>query len=1038
MGVPKFFRWMSERYPCLSEIVKEYQIPEFDNLYLDMNGIIHPCSHPDDSNPHFRITEETIFNNIFHYIEVLFRMIRPKKVFFMAVDGVAPRAKMNQQRGRRFRSVREAQDREREARNRGEVLPTEKRFDSNCITPGTGFMVRLNAQLRYFVARKISTDPLWQGIRVILSGHDVPGEGEHKVMEFIRYEKSLPDYDHNTRHCLYGLDADLIVLGLCTHEPHFSLLREEVLFTKQQTKRTTVPEEMTFYLLHLSLFREYLGYEFSELEKELPFKFDLERIIDDWVMLGFLVGNDFVPHLPNLHIRENALPTVYRCYKQVLPTLDGYINDGGTLVLERFEALMQQLAQWELDRLEDKAADQRWLDSKRQQGTMDIRYSAGKPRDKKSNIKLKGRADFESFAMFDGLDGLEDGEELEPSKNKSVFSEIHTNIDDELLEGDESVSELEYRQQRRHYYQTKMDVDICPEEALRLAVEYVRAIQWILHYYYDGVCSWSWFYPSHYAPYIGDVRGFSAVPGVVDFEYGRPFLPYEQLLAVLPAASQDSLPECLRPLMTSPQSPIIDYYPETFETDLNGKTQDWEAVVLIPFIDQERLLAAIRPLYDQLTPEEAARNVHGDAHLIEYTAEDQGRTESPGYFPPLRHTFARVTARPRDPFIAERRHLRKGLLPGARLDVLAAGFPTLRHVPHSFHLARCKVKVFQQASMGENMMLTVRTPWGDGEPDAEAEARRLLGRVVFVQWPHLTEATVVSVATPEKKYSLQKGSTDQLSVQPLSDTDRTVWIGHMHDIKSEYEGRRGILTDDIPVLVYAKPLTGRKHAATPDGHVVLQKQWSTVPKPFALQTCVRELKTLEGSYTKYTSVADLFDKGSHCFVLAPDSYASMGKVIEVTERGRVRLDVTLTPEPDFSAVQRKEARLAATYFPGYVVAQKLGITSHLVSRLTGCLLLEPGGGARANGASNIVGELEDARIDRDAKFNCAIEIKHNKKNEEMPGYSRRKDGQWMYSGRLIDVLREYMSLFPELIEFLGRNTEGFKFKEGDIWPEPEI
>ena len=67
------------------------------------------------------------------------------------------------------------------------------------------------------------------------------------------------------------------------------------------------------------------------------------------------------------------------------------------------------------------------------------------------------------------------------------------------------------------------------------------------------------------------------------------------------------------------------------------------------------------------------------------------------------------------------------------------------------------------------------------------------------------------------------------------------------------------------------------------------------------------------------------------------------------------------------------------------MAQKLGITPHLVSRLTGCLLLEPGGGARANGASNIVCELQDARIDRDAKFNCAIEVKHNKKNEEVGG-----------------------------------------------------
>ena len=79
------------------------KIPEFDNLYLDMNGIIHQCSHPNDEDVHFRISEEKIFADIFHYLEVLFRIIKPRKVFFMAVDGVAPRAKMNQQRGRRFR-----------------------------------------------------------------------------------------------------------------------------------------------------------------------------------------------------------------------------------------------------------------------------------------------------------------------------------------------------------------------------------------------------------------------------------------------------------------------------------------------------------------------------------------------------------------------------------------------------------------------------------------------------------------------------------------------------------------------------------------------------------------------------------------------------------------------------------------------------------------------------------------------------------------------------------------------------------------------
>ena len=75
-----------------------------------MNGIIHTCSHPNDEDATFRITEDKIFCDIFRYLEVLFRIAKPQKVLFLAVDGVAPRAKMNQQRGRRFRSAREAED----------------------------------------------------------------------------------------------------------------------------------------------------------------------------------------------------------------------------------------------------------------------------------------------------------------------------------------------------------------------------------------------------------------------------------------------------------------------------------------------------------------------------------------------------------------------------------------------------------------------------------------------------------------------------------------------------------------------------------------------------------------------------------------------------------------------------------------------------------------------------------------------------------------------------------------------------------------
>ena len=77
-------------------------------------------------------------------------------------------------------------------------------------------MDRLQQQLKYFVASKISTDTLWQGVKVILSGHETPGEGEHKIMDFIRYERSSPDYDPDTRHCLYGLDAGIFNLFWCS------------------------------------------------------------------------------------------------------------------------------------------------------------------------------------------------------------------------------------------------------------------------------------------------------------------------------------------------------------------------------------------------------------------------------------------------------------------------------------------------------------------------------------------------------------------------------------------------------------------------------------------------------------------------------------------------------------------------------------------------------------------------------------------------------------------------------------------------------
>ncbi len=221
-----------------------------------MRLLIEPGSHPNDEDAHFRLSEEQIFTSIFAYVDHLFGKIKPQKLFFMAVDGVAPRAKMNQQRSRRFRTAKEAKEVRAKAEAKGEKLPEEKAFDSNCITPGachfplalavcpesgfgagTPFMTRLSEQLRYFINKKITEDANWRDIEVVLSGHEVPGEGEHKIMEYIRLSRAQPDYNPNVRHCLYGLDADLIMLGLLSHDPHFCLLREEVKFGPASRKK---------------------------------------------------------------------------------------------------------------------------------------------------------------------------------------------------------------------------------------------------------------------------------------------------------------------------------------------------------------------------------------------------------------------------------------------------------------------------------------------------------------------------------------------------------------------------------------------------------------------------------------------------------------------------------------------------------------------------------------------------------------------------------------------------------------------------------
>jgi 5'-3' exoribonuclease 2 len=401
MGVPAFFRWLSEKYPRIIEDIVEDRVKllggqgsarvpfdstrpnpsglECDNLYVDLNGIIHPCSHP-EQGPQPK-TEEEMYENVCHYVDRLFRMMRPRKLLYLAIDGVAPRAKMNQQRARRFRSAQEARENletEQNVRNElskmgQKVPPAKKAWDSNVITPGTPFMLRLADYLRFYIRKRISTDKAWQNIRVIFSDASVPGEGEHKIMSHVRLQRSQPGYSPNLVHVLHGLDADLIMLALATHEAHFYISREEVLFGRKsqeenekrqietmfRDKQRALDEEAGESAMQLlenkqkpivrvsiPILREYLANEFAACltPGRILFPPSLERLIDDIVFLCFFVGNDFLPHLPSLDIRVGALDYLFNVYKRILPTLGDYITShGGQVNLSHVDVILAEV-----------------------------------------------------------------------------------------------------------------------------------------------------------------------------------------------------------------------------------------------------------------------------------------------------------------------------------------------------------------------------------------------------------------------------------------------------------------------------------------------------------------------------------------------------------------------------------------------------------------------------------------------------------------------------------------------------------------------
>ncbi|ORX38527.1 putative exonuclease [Kockovaella imperatae] len=1102
MGIPKFFRWVSERYPLTSQLITPNSIPTFDNLYLDMNGIIHNCSHPPSSenDVHFRITEEQMILAIFAYIDHLFTKIKPKKTFFMAIDGVAPRAKMNQQRSRRFRTARDAKEKRAEAERRGEILPGDKAFDSNCITPGTPFMARLSAHLKYYVTKRISEDAEWRGVNIILSGHDVPGEGEHKIQEFIRLTKAQPDYNPNTRHCLYGLDADLIMLGLLSHDPHFCLLREEVTFGRK-TKKSTGLAHTNFYLLHLSLLREYIDLEFSSLATQIPFEYDLERIIDDFILMGIFVGNDFLPHLPDLHINEGALERIWTIYKQVMPKAGGYLNEHGTISLPRLQLMLDELARFEVENFEEEFADQNWYKGKQQKeidamekarkkgkivitkdqqkllnkirsfvtkhqskptsndrctfvntfSARDRRFlqeladslhlhttwdevddygqslvaltfdMEGVSEDGDGDVGEEANAEADQDAEDDGEDADEWSSEDDSEGDLAVQrvfqkydkAKVVENVVDDFEESYEEKLKEKMTEWKRTYYKEKLEINYDdPRNLHEILFCYVEGLQWILNYYYKGVPSWSWFYKYHFSPKITDLKGIAEYK--FDFDYGKPFTPFQQLMGVLPEESKEHVPSAYRDLMTEETSPIIDFYPQDFALDMNGKKQDWEAVVKIPFIDQARLLKAMAPRDARLTSEEKERNKGGVLSTLFFWDEDIETTypsSLPGFFPDI--VVSHCKQQPFHlPTLTDGVDLILGLLDGVHLGASAlAGFPSLHTIPHHGTLGFHAVNVFQSDSRNQSMIITLDHQDRDKTGDI---ANQLVGKKTYHSWPYLQEGLVVAVSDDTYKYEPKQltGKSPKVVATHHNPFQAISWKKAADHVEHHYSKRFGVIIGNVDIILHVRPLKGLKRLDT--GALVKDYEGPEKEITQAYQLAVSHVTFEDERYLEKDAppMAEEFPNGEKVIFMGSMAYGTAGQVVSTTSTS---MDIGLAYFPSETRENAEFSRLVMTrptsrYHPAPTLTRRLGISALALSRITSTLLV---------------------MLDDGSKTNIGLSLKFESKGMKVLGYTRRNDRGWEYSELAAQALEKYRAAFPGPFQNLDNRS-------GDIVTATEL
>lgn len=295
MGIPSYFSYVLKNH---NRIIKRLTQIKCNELYIDANSIIYDIVHESTSN-----INEDVYNRIMSIINKL-----NPEFTYIAFDGVVPLAKMKQQKQRRYKSWVTKQ-----------IIPTTETFNTNMITPGTIFMTELDDYLKNkFI------EP-----HILFSGTYETGEGEHKIMDYLRKNNS------NKNVMIYGLDADLIMLGLLhiQNNPNTFLYRETKYFS---------------YLPQIDP-KEFYTFDLNEMASEISQMLYLEKqsAIENYCFMCFLFSNDFMPHFPSLNIRNSGIPYLLEVFR----TLNVNLVSGNKINWSNFKKLCNELSLTETERI---------------------------------------------------------------------------------------------------------------------------------------------------------------------------------------------------------------------------------------------------------------------------------------------------------------------------------------------------------------------------------------------------------------------------------------------------------------------------------------------------------------------------------------------------------------------------------------------------------------------------------------------------------------------------------------------------------------